>query len=101
MKNSIIIALLLSTIVTSAMSQEELIPPKRTKASKVGFFGGITPGWVFVDVKPVNDYLVAAGGAALKDNGIFLFGGAGAVYVGVINNFRVGGMGMGGSISSS
>jgi len=101
MKNSVAIALLLSMIAATAISQDELIPPKRAKASKVGFFGGVTPGWVFVDVKPVNDYLVAAGGAPLKDDGMFLFGGGGAVYVGVINNFRVGGMGMGGSISSS
>jgi hypothetical protein len=29
-----------------------------------------------------------------------MFGGAGAVYIGVVNNMRVGGIGMGGSISS-
>jgi len=81
-------------------TQDYPIPPKRTKASKVGFFAGFMPGWLFVDVDAINQYLVPAGGAPLKDNGVFLFGGGGAVYIGVVNNFRLGGMGMGGSISS-
>ncbi len=93
--------LILSFVVTLASAQEYPIPPKRTSVAKVGFFAGVTPSLLFVDVAPINSYLIGAGGAPLNDNGVFLFGGAGAVYIGVVNNLRVGGIGMGGGISSS
>jgi hypothetical protein len=98
---SILAVLIFQLSATVAFSQDYPIPPKRTTAAKVGFFAGVTPSWLFVDVGPINSFLVPAGGAPLKDNGIFMFGGAGAVYIGVINNFRVGGIGLGGGISSS
>ena len=97
---SFITTLLIIFTATSTSAQDYPIPPKRTTASKVGFFAGVTPSWLFVDVAPINSFLVAAGGAKLKDSGIFLFGGAGAVYIGIINNLRVGGIGMGGAIAS-
>jgi len=100
MKRVLFLGLIMSITASASMSQDELIPPKRSRAAKIGFFGGLTPGWLFVDVNPLNEYLVAANGAPLKDDGVFLFGGGGTVYVGVISNFRVGGIGMGGSISS-
>jgi hypothetical protein len=83
-----------------ASSQDDLIPPARARGAKRGFLGGLTPGWLFVDVKPVNTFLTAAGGAPLNDDGIFFLGGGGAVYVGVLDNVRLGGMGVGGTISS-
>ena len=92
--------LLATMFFSTSQAQDYPIPPKRTSASKVGFFAGVTPGWLQVDVAPLNSFLVAAGGAELKDNGMFLFGGSGAVYIGVVKNFRVGGMGMGGGIAS-
>ena len=101
MRRAFFLTIVFLLLVESAMSQEDLIPPKRSRTAKVGFFGGLTPGWLFVDVDPLNEFLVAANGAPLKDNGVFLFGGGGAVYIGVINNFRIGGVGMSGSISSS
>jgi hypothetical protein len=82
------------------MAQEDPIPPKRTRAAKVGFFGGPMPAWLFVDTKPINDLLLSAGGTPLTENGIFMFGGGGAVYVGIIPNFRLGGVGMEGSTST-
>jgi len=93
--------LLVSLTISVASAQDYPIPPKRTTASKVGFFAGVTPSWLFVDVAPINSFLVPSGGAPFKDNGIFMFGGAGAVYIGVINNLRLGGIGLGGGISSS
>ncbi len=101
MKHLVLVSSLFLILASPALSQDDLIPPKRTRASKVGFFGGLTPGWLFVDVKPINDYLIGSQGAPLKESGVFLFGGGGAVYIGVVNNFRVGGIGMSGSISSS
>lgn len=77
------------------------MPPKRSKAAKVGAFGGFTPGWLFADVAPVNEVLRNSGGAALNDDGIFLFGGGGSAYIMFVPNLRVGGVGMGGSIRST
>jgi hypothetical protein len=102
MKMCLIVGLLAMALSAETFSQEEPpIPPRRAKAAKVGFFGGITPGWLFVDVKPINEILVSSRGAALKENGVMMYGGAGAAYIMVIPNFRVGGVGMSGAIRST
>jgi len=98
-----LIAMLVTvTIVGSlGLAQEEPIPPKRDKMPKVGLFGGYTPGWLFVDVGPVNEFLLGGKGAPLSDNGVWMNGGAGAVYIMVVKNLRIGGMGAGGGIQST
>lgn len=101
MKRFIGISLLLSLVLASGFAQEEPIPPKRSRALKVGLFGGFTPGWLFVDVAPVNAFLTGGKGAALKDNGVFMTGGAGAAYIMVLPNVRVGGIGMTGALKST
>jgi hypothetical protein len=101
MKRLIGISLLLSLFLTVGYSQEEPIPPKRSRAVKVGLFGGFTPGWLFVDVKPINAFLTAGKGAALKEDGMFMTGGAGAAYIMLLPNVRVGGVGMTGGLKSS
>lgn len=83
------------------LAQDEVIPPKRSRMAKVGLFGGFTPGMIFPNVKPINDFLVAGGAAPLKDNGVFMLGGTGAAYIMIVPNLRVGGLGMSGSTSSS
>lgn len=97
----VLLAAITSSYVFAQQEEEPPIPPKRSKAGKVGAFGGFTPGWLFVDVKPINDFLVPAGGAPLKENGVFLWGGGGAAYIMLLQNFRVGGVGMSGSIKST
>jgi hypothetical protein len=101
MKRFVAVMVLSALLVGSVMAQEEPIPPKRSRALKVGLFAGFTPGWLFMDLKPVNDFIVGGGGAPLNDGGLFLSGGAGAVYIMVLPNVRVGGVGMGGGTSSS
>lgn len=104
MKRSImmlLLAALTSTFIFAQQEEEPPIPPKRSKAGKVGAFGGFTPGWLFVNVKPINDYLTSYGGAPLSDDGVWLWGGGGAAYIMLIPNLRIGGMGMGGSIKST
>ena len=59
----IVVAGLMMINVLVLHAQDYPIPPKRTTAAKVGFFGGVTPSWIFVDVAPINAYLVPAGGA--------------------------------------
>jgi hypothetical protein len=102
---TLVLILLLGFSFPLALAQQEEplapIPPKRTRAAKVGAFGGFTPGWLSVDVAPINAFLQPAGGAPLKANGVFLTGGAGAAYIMLLPNIRVGGMGMSGSIRST
>ena len=97
-------ALLLTVValcVSLGLAQDEVIPPKHSRMAKVGLFGGFTPGMLFPNVKPINDFLVAGGAAPLKDNGVFMLGGTGAAYIMIVPNLRVGGLGMSGSISST
>jgi len=101
MKKSALLALLICIIAFTGYSQEEPIPPRRSRAVKIGAFGGFTPGWLSLDVKPINEFLAAGKGAPLDDNGVVLFGGAGAAYIMLVPNLRVGGMSMGGSIEST
>lgn len=100
MKRVTLNILLLVLIVSIGVAQEDPIPPKRSKAAKIGGLAGFTPGWLFVDVKEINNFLQAGKAAPLKDNGVFLTGGGGAAYIMLVPNLRVGGVGMGGSISS-
>jgi len=101
LQRMVVVALVLAFGLTSVRAQEPPIPPRRGAAPKVGLFVGFTPSWLKVDVAPVNEFLTGTGAQPLKDNGIFMFGGAGAIYILVVKNFRVGGMGLSGSISSS
>jgi len=101
MNKILTLLLLLAFSAGIAVAQEEPIPPKRSRAVKVGLFGGYTPGWLFVDVKPVNEFLLGGKGAALQESGVFMTGGAGAIYIMFLPNVRVGGMGMTGSIKST
>ncbi len=105
MKHKAMLLILLLSIAGSALlAQEDTIPPippKHTKAARIGALGGFTPGWLFIDVDPINKFLVPAKGAALSNDGVFLYGGGGAAYIMFIPNLRVGGLGMGGSIRST
>ena len=103
MKVRILLLLILAGVSTLPAQDDPVapIPPKRSRAAKVGAFGGFTPGYLFVDVAPINDFLVPAHGAALKNDGVFLFGGGGSAYIMFVPNLRVGGMGLGGQISST
>jgi len=106
MKKLVLVVVLTAIIspLTFAQQDDDSIPPmppRRSKAAKVGAFGGFTPGWLFVDVNPINEFLVPNLGAALKDDGVVMFGGAGSAYIMFLPNVRVGGVGMSGSISST
>lgn len=92
---------LLFVFTVPLFAQEEPIPPKRSKLAKVGLFAGAMPGILFPDLGPINDYLKAAGAGTVSDNGIFMYGGGGAIYIMLVPNVRVGGLGMSGSVSSS
>ncbi len=102
MKRCTLVMLLILTAVSLASAQDETIPPpRRMHPQKVGAVGGFTTGWLFLDMNPINSFLTASKFNALNTSGMLEMGGAGAAYIMVLRNFRVGGAGMSGSLSSS
>lgn len=67
------------------------------------FGGGIgyVPAWYIPNINPVNDQLKQIGMAELSTSGFYSSGIAGYLYIGFVKNLRVGGMGYGGSKSTS
>ncbi len=67
------------------------------------FGGGIgyVPAWYIPNVDPVNTQLKLVGMPELSTSGFYSSGIAGFLYIGFVKNLRVGGMGFGGSLSSS
>jgi hypothetical protein len=67
--------------------------------SPFGGGGGFIPGWYIPNMDPLNEQLKALGASELPKSGIFTTGGGGFIYLGVIKNLRIGGLGFGGSRS--
>jgi hypothetical protein len=67
------------------------------------FGGGIgyVPAWYIPNVDPVNYQLNQIGMTELSTSGFYSSGIAGYLYVGFVKNLRIGGMGYGGSKSTS
>jgi hypothetical protein len=67
------------------------------------FGGGIgyVPAWYIPNVDPINIQLKETGMPELSKSGFYSSGIAGFLYLGFIKNIRFGGMGYGGSLSSS
>lgn len=67
------------------------------------FGGGIgyVPAWYIPNIDPINVQLNEIGMSELSSSGFYSSGIAGFLYVGFVKNLRVGGMGYGGSVSSS
>ncbi len=63
--------------------------------------GGYTPGWYMPNVDAVNSKLEGFGVPKLSNGGFYTSGGAGFIYLGFLKFCRIGGMGFGGSYSSS
>ena len=63
--------------------------------------GGFIAGWHIPNVGPLNLKLKEVGIPELSTSGIFTTGGGGFIYIGFVKNLRLGGMGFGGSASSS
>ncbi len=102
MKNVWILAGAVLLLSTLTQAQEEPIPPKRSQMAKVGAVGGFTTSLLFMDMGPINDFLNGAKmGRPFSNAPIFMDGGAGAAYIMIVKNLRVGGIGMGGSITKS
>jgi hypothetical protein len=67
------------------------------------FGGGIgyVPAWYIPNVSPINNQLIDIGMPELSTSGFYSSGIAGFIYIGFVKNLRIGGMGYGGSLSTS
>jgi len=67
------------------------------------FGGGIgyVPAWYIPNVDPINTQLNQIGMPELSTSGFYSSGIAGFLYIGFVKDFRIGGMGFGGSLSTS
>ena len=69
--------------------------------SKFGLAGGLTASWMFPNYEDINNQLPAFGINEKFEGALFVLGGSGYVYLMIVDNVRVGGMGYGGSSSIS
>jgi hypothetical protein len=93
-KKLILSTLILSSIVVYGQSGQFFDAP---------FGGGIgyVPAWYIPNIDPINSQLNEIGMSELSSSGFYSSGIAGFLYVGFVKNLRVGGMGYGGSLSTS
>ena len=63
--------------------------------------GGYTPFWFISNTRPINTRIKDFGVPALSNGGFYVSGGSGFIYLGMVKNLRIGGMGFGGSTSKS
>ena len=80
-----------------------IFPQQQRKYFDAPFGGGIgyVPAWYLPNVDPINIELQNIGVPNLSTGGFYSSGGAGFIYVGFIKFLRLGGMGYGGSFSTS
>ena len=72
--------LLFANIYVLAQGQQEEdepLPPKRSRGGKIGGGLGFTPGFLFFDFAPLNQYLSSANAAKLTDGPLAMYGGSG------------------------
>ncbi len=63
--------------------------------------GGFTPFWFIPNTGAINTQIKTFGVPALSNGGFYVSGGSGFIYLGIVNNLRIGGMGFGGTTSRS
>ncbi|MBL0174497.1 MAG: hypothetical protein IPP94_04375 [Ignavibacteria bacterium] len=66
----------------------------------IGFGGGVSGSWAFMNYAEFNTAISAQGFPAFSSDGMFLFGGHGYAYIIIVPNLRIGGMGAGGTRQS-
>lgn len=93
-KKLLFIVLFLTSMVSYGQSGQFFDAP---------FGGGIgyVPAWYVPNINPINSKLNEIGMSELSSGGFYSSGIAGFLYVGFVKNLRIGGMGYGGSVSSS
>jgi len=91
----------LTLIITLLVTLNGIAQTNKYFDAPFGGGGGFVGGWSMPNIDPINLKLKEIGIPELSTSGIFTTGGAGFIYIGFVKNLRVGGMGYGGTISSS
>jgi len=91
----------LTLILTLLVTLSGIAQTNKYFDAPFGGGGGFIGGWSMPNIDPINLKLKEIGIPELSTSGIFTTGGAGFIYIGFVKNLRVGGMGYGGTISSS
>jgi hypothetical protein len=94
MKKSLLLVMLF-WLQSAIFSQEEM-----GWDAKFAIGGGFTPGWIIPDFNGINNKISDFGVGKFSSAGFFATGGCGYVSISVIKNIRIGGMGLGGSITN-
>lgn len=63
--------------------------------TKFGLAGGFNPVYIIPNVDPVNEMLPSFGVDKLSTSGMMGYGGSGYIYILLLDNVRIGGMGFG------
>lgn len=90
-----------ASLIAQVDDKYEPIPPPKSTPGKIGGGIGYTPGWLFMDVDALNATIVAAGGTPFDGGTMMLNGGQGYAYILLVQNLRVGGVGMTGTRTTS
>lgn len=69
--------------------------------ARFGAAGGFTPAIVFPNLDPVNTEIKNLGIGQFSNSALVTYGGGGYIYIMMIDNLRIGGMGVSGSKSAS
>jgi hypothetical protein len=69
--------------------------------ARFGAAGGFTPTIVFPNLDPINAEIKNLGISQFSNSALITYGGGGYIYIMMIDNLRIGGMGVSGSKSTS
>jgi len=101
MIQKIIVILCIFTISAYSQQQEEPVSKSKKTIVRMGGAGGFTPLLLFWDVNKINKAIYSENVPKLQNRPIYLYGGQGYGYIMLLENLRIGGMGVGGQQSSS
>lgn len=94
--------LLLAAICLLLLSNKAIIAQEQEEVgllSKFGFAGGFNAVWLLPNMDDINKMLPAAGIENFSNSGFVGFGGSGYVYLMIVDNLRIGGIGLSGTTS--
>ena len=94
MRKTYLVYFLFTSFFSQAIAQD-----KQYFDAPFGGGGGFIPGWYIPNLDPLNEELKTLGAPELSSSGLFTTGGGGFIYLGIVQNLRIGGLGFGGSKS--
>ena len=97
MKKLLIFALMIISLQTSLAQEGEDVG----WVARFGAAGGFSPTLVFPNVDAINLQIKNMGLENLSSKGMIVYGGGGYAYIMLVDNLRIGGMGLSGTQTSS